>query len=197
VVVDAESLAAGKEVFETTCASCHNSDMSGGIGPSLVDAEWVHGAAPEQVQATITNGVIAKGMPAWGPVIGPEKVAQVAAYIVDTFEKTGLTPVAAAAAEEAAPVEAPAADADPLVAGEQLYTQYCVVCHGPSGEGTVTAPRLIDAEWLHGSELEQIMQVVSQGVEGKAMVAWEPVLGEAGVKQVATYVHHRANNPDE
>ncbi len=197
IVVNAETIAAGEEIYTTWCASCHMADMSGGIGPSLVDAEWIHGATPEQIQHTVTNGVLAKGMPAWGPQIGPESVAHVVAYVVHKFEETGLEPVAATADGEEEPAVLPDAEADPLEAGEKLYQQYCVACHGPEGEGTITAPSLVDDEWLHGSELEQIVHVVTNGIEGKAMVAWEPVLGEVGVNQVATFVHHRANKADE
>jgi len=198
VVVDAETIAAGKAIFETNCASCHGAALEGGIGPSLVDADWLHGSKPGAIQNTITNGVIEKGMPAWGPVLGGDKVAKVAAYVVDAFQKTGLTPNEVAA-EPVPPPEggAPDPEEDPLVAGEKLYGQYCVACHGPEGEGTVTAPSLVDDEWLHGSDMEQIVHTITNGVEGKAMVAWEPVLGEVGVKQVATFVHHRAFETDE
>jgi len=197
VVVNAETVAEGKVIYTTTCASCHGAEGGGGIGVSLVDAEWIHGAKPEQIQHTISSGVIEKGMPAWGPVLGPEKVSKVAAYVYDRFEKTGLEPVEVEGSAELEPVEVPAADADPLVAGEKIWTQYCVACHGPDGEGTVTAPSLVDDEWLHGSDMEQIVQVITNGIEGKAMVAWEPVLGEAGVRQVATFVHDRAHNGDD
>ncbi|MEN0064735.1 MAG: c-type cytochrome [Myxococcota bacterium] len=193
VVVDAASIAAGEVVFQQTCASCHKADGSGGIGPSLIDAEWRHGAEPEQVRTTITEGVVTKGMPAWGPVLGAQKIAHVAAFVVDLHAKSGagVVNVAPEPTTEAEP--APVVSSDPLVAGEALYQQYCVACHGPTGEGTATAPSLVDAEWLHGGELDQIANTVAHGIEGKAMVAWGPVLGDDGVQQVASFVHHRAN----
>jgi cytochrome c oxidase cbb3-type subunit 3 len=76
------SVQAGATVFAQTCASCHGVDLSGGIGPNLIDEEWIHGGDPEHVVATITDGVSAKGMPAWGPILGPAKVQQVAAYVI-------------------------------------------------------------------------------------------------------------------
>ena len=45
-------------------------------------ATWIHGSTPEEIVATITNGVAAKGMPTWGPILGNEKVGEVAAYII-------------------------------------------------------------------------------------------------------------------
>ena len=56
--------------------------LQGGIGPNLVDTTWIHGGTPEEIVATITNGVAAKGMPTWGPILGNEKVGEVAAYII-------------------------------------------------------------------------------------------------------------------
>ncbi len=77
-----ELAAAGKAVYQTNCVACHGPALKGGIGPDLTDEVWIHGGTPEQVVATITDGVAAKGMPTWGPILGPEKVRQVAAYVL-------------------------------------------------------------------------------------------------------------------
>ena len=47
-----------------------------------MDTVWIHGGKPEEIVHTITTGVAAKGMPTWGPILGPQKIAQVAAYIL-------------------------------------------------------------------------------------------------------------------
>jgi cytochrome c oxidase cbb3-type subunit III len=73
---------AGRATFQSTCASCHNAALTGGIGPSLVDAEWIHGGTPTEVLHTVNEGVLAKGMPNWGPVLGGKKVAEVTAFIL-------------------------------------------------------------------------------------------------------------------
>ena len=75
------TLASGRTTFETTCAACHKPDMTGLIGPNLVDREWIHGGSPMEVVKTITEGVLAKGMPAWGPLLGKQKIAEITAYI--------------------------------------------------------------------------------------------------------------------
>ncbi len=76
-----ESLAAGEEIFKANCVACHGSDMKGGIGPDLTDAEWIHGGELEDITRTVTEGVPEKGMLTWGPILGPEKVSQVAAFV--------------------------------------------------------------------------------------------------------------------
>jgi len=78
---DARVITAGKVTFDTTCAACHKPDMTGLIGPNLVDHEWIHGGAPMDSVKIIQEGVLAKGMPAWGPLLGKQKIAEVTAYI--------------------------------------------------------------------------------------------------------------------
>jgi cytochrome c oxidase cbb3-type subunit III len=80
--VTPELAAAGKVVYTTNCAACHGSELGGGIGPALNDGAWIHGGSADEVINTISTGVAAKGMPAWGPILGQERVNQVAAYIL-------------------------------------------------------------------------------------------------------------------
>jgi cytochrome c oxidase cbb3-type subunit 3 len=81
VVITPETVAAGKEIFMTNCIACHGMDLHGGIGPNLTDSEWIHGGKPEEIATTITTGVPAKQMPTWGPILGPQKIALVAAFV--------------------------------------------------------------------------------------------------------------------
>lgn len=83
-----EALASGKDVYDANCLACHGPTMEGGIGPSFVDEEWIHGGSLEDIIKVITNGVPEKGMITWGPVLGPQKIAAVAAYI----HENGNTP---------------------------------------------------------------------------------------------------------
>jgi cytochrome c oxidase cbb3-type subunit 3 len=82
LVMSEEAIEAGEDVFKANCVSCHGADMKGGIGPNLLDTVWIHGGTPEAIVNTITKGVPEKGMLTWGPILGPEKIAEVAAYVV-------------------------------------------------------------------------------------------------------------------
>jgi len=82
LVVTTETVSAGQAIFQANCVACHGANMLGGIGPNLLDTLWIHGGTPADIQHTITVGVPDKGMLTWGPILGPEKVAQVAAYLV-------------------------------------------------------------------------------------------------------------------
>jgi cytochrome c oxidase cbb3-type subunit III len=80
-VTAAGDATAGAVVFKTNCASCHLEDLTGKIGPNLIDDEWIHGGSLDDITRTITDGVPAKGMIGWGPILGPQAVADVAAYV--------------------------------------------------------------------------------------------------------------------
>jgi cytochrome c oxidase cbb3-type subunit 3 len=79
--LDPQVIAAGKATFDTTCVACHKPDMTGLIGPNLVDHEWIHGGNPMDAVKTINEGNLLKGMPAWGPLLGKQKISEVTAYI--------------------------------------------------------------------------------------------------------------------
>jgi len=71
----------GKTTFTSMCASCHRADGGGNIGPNLTDEWWIHGGAPLQILKTVNEGVLAKGMPAWGKMLKPDQLLAVVAYV--------------------------------------------------------------------------------------------------------------------
>jgi cytochrome c oxidase cbb3-type subunit 3 len=81
---DAELLSKGKQVFiSNACNSCHGADGGGNtVGPNLTDAYWLHGGDIKSIFKTIKDGVVEKGMPAWGKVMSPQDVRNVSFYIM-------------------------------------------------------------------------------------------------------------------
>jgi cytochrome c oxidase cbb3-type subunit III len=75
-------VAAGRATYQSTCASCHGGALAGGIGVNLVDHTWLHGDKPSDLLKTVNEGVLAKGMPNWGPVLGGKKVSEVVAFVL-------------------------------------------------------------------------------------------------------------------
>jgi len=82
--VSPAAVSAGKEIYAQNCVGCHGPELKGGIGPNLTDTTWIHGGSKAAILKTITEGVTEKGMPNWGQMIGPDKVAKVAAYVITT-----------------------------------------------------------------------------------------------------------------
>ena len=89
IAKDPATLAQGKDVFVSTCAPCHKPDGGGNIGPNLTDAYWIHGSKPTDIYRTVTEGVPAKGMPTWAPVLGEQRVEAVVAYVI-SIENTNV-----------------------------------------------------------------------------------------------------------
>lgn len=78
---DPAVLASGKTVYQRNCVACHKAAGEGGIGPNLTDEYWLHGGSIQDIYNTIKNGVPEKGMIAWGDVLSPSKMNDVASYI--------------------------------------------------------------------------------------------------------------------
>ena len=87
---DPARLEAAKGVFLATCAACHGQQGEGVIGPNLTDGYWIHGKEPGDLLKASIEGFPAKGMPAWGAIVGPEKAVQAAAYVF-TLRNRNLT----------------------------------------------------------------------------------------------------------
>lgn len=131
-----ERVAAGQVVFKTNCSPCHL-EGQGSIGPNLTDKFWLHGGDPQSIYNTIDKGVIEKGMVPWGPVLPPDDLLNVGAFVVslrntnmpgkapegepylaeggDAAAEGGAAPAEADAAPEG---DAPAEGGDAVEAGE-------------------------------------------------------------------------------
>ena len=90
VVSDASSVTAGREVFASKCVACHMESGQGSIGPNLTDAFWIHGTGRlMDVYNVVSEGVVAKGMPAWSRQLTPAELRQVVAF-VGTLRNTNI-----------------------------------------------------------------------------------------------------------
>jgi cytochrome c oxidase cbb3-type subunit 3 len=78
---DPGKLALGKATFTTTCSVCHGADGGGVIGPNLADDYYLHGGQPLELLKTVSEGVLAKGMPPWGKTLKPDQLVAVVAYV--------------------------------------------------------------------------------------------------------------------
>ncbi len=75
-----EAVTTGKRLFgQYNCSGCH-SNGGGGMGPALMDDEWIYGGRLEQIHQTMIEGR-PNGMPAWGGKIPDEQLWQIAAYV--------------------------------------------------------------------------------------------------------------------
>lgn len=117
-----ESIAAGKALFEGTCANCHGIDGSGANGPNIRDAGTSLG--PEALYQTLHTGVMGSGMPSFAS-LGEEKLWQLVDYVSSFGRAPGET-----------------ATGDPQK-GKAIYdANGCSSCHMIDGQGGSSGPDL-------------------------------------------------------
>jgi cytochrome c oxidase cbb3-type subunit 3 len=61
------------------CVECH-AHGGGGIGPALIDEEWIYGSSSPQIVATLIQGR-PNGMPSFRNILTEEQMWQTAAYV--------------------------------------------------------------------------------------------------------------------
>jgi cytochrome c oxidase cbb3-type subunit III len=72
----------GKSVYISKCAACHGPEMQGLIGPNLTDEFWLNGQGKlSGIAGVIRQGVLEKGMPAWGEQLKESEVKGLVVYI--------------------------------------------------------------------------------------------------------------------
>jgi len=166
---DPAALNIGRNLFLNNCAACHGSDGGGAPGfPNLTDNDWLWGADPDTVVATISNGRVAV-MPAWGAALGTRGVEDVLDYVYSLHG-----------------VQLTAGDA---AAGKVKFGELCAACHGPDGRGNpaLGTPNLTDQVWLNGGALDTVRETIEKGRNG-TMPAHAARLGETRIKLLAAYV---------
>lgn len=83
---NADAVAEGKRLyFKWNCYGCHGAQGGGGMGPSLIDAEWRYGGDDASVFETIKNGR-PKGMPVWGDKLSDDEIWKVIAYVRSLYK---------------------------------------------------------------------------------------------------------------
>jgi len=70
------------------CAGCH-ANGGGGMGPPLMDDEWIYGSSPDQIYSTIVQGR-PNGMPSFAGKIPSPQIWQLVTYVRSL---SGLTPM--------------------------------------------------------------------------------------------------------
>jgi cytochrome c oxidase cbb3-type subunit 3 len=77
---NAYGVSEGKRLYnQFNCSGCHFQG-GGGIGPPLMDAQWIYGSAPENIFETIVEGR-PNGMPSFRGKLGTDQVWQLVAYV--------------------------------------------------------------------------------------------------------------------
>lgn len=119
----------------------------------------------------------------------------------DRKEAPRSTPVGAAARDMSAPL--PKGLAGDAVKGAAFYMQNCATCHGASGDGRGPRAYFINPKprnFLHEASRHELnrpalFQAIAQGKLGTEMPAWNKVLNEQEIANVAEFVFQRFIRP--
>lgn len=76
-----EYMSAVEGTFIGKCASCHGASGGGLVGPNLTDDAYIHVQTLPDIYTTIEQGVVLKGMPAWGRQMQQTELVLLSAYV--------------------------------------------------------------------------------------------------------------------
>ncbi|MEO0062949.1 MAG: hypothetical protein RLZZ08_1509 [Pseudomonadota bacterium] len=177
------AVSGGRAAFKVNCVQCHGAGAAGSAGyPNLNDDDWLWGGDLKTIETTLTHGIRQPGdnatrmsmMPAFGGILTPAQISQVAGHVLSLSGK-----------------------AQPNAAGAQIFAENCAVCHGADGKGgrQFGAPNLADAIWLYSGKKADIAAQISEPRHG-VMPAWNTRLDPVTIKMIAAYVHSLGGGED-
>lgn len=122
----AEKIKLGKQIINQSCIYCHQPDAIGkpGVGPSLINKEFLSIASDKFLAGTIREGRSGTGMPPFGH-LGKDKINAVVAYL----RSNATLPSRHKEIAKQAKAKGNARE------GKKLYSSICLSCHGPNGSG--------------------------------------------------------------
>jgi mono/diheme cytochrome c family protein len=95
MAVSPDSIAAGKQVFQKLCATCHGINGEGGAGndlipaaPNLTDDKWDHGSTDGEIFDVVKNGVAPDfNMVPWKDKLKDEEIWNIVNYLRSIAKK--------------------------------------------------------------------------------------------------------------
>ncbi|MCF8209965.1 MAG: cytochrome-c oxidase, cbb3-type subunit III [Rhodoferax sp.] len=172
---DPQARAIGERLFMNNCSQCHGSDARGSKGfPSLADADWLWGGAPENIKETLHKGRIGNMPPMAAAVGSADDVKNVANYVLSLSNSPH--------------------DSVRAQLGKEKFA-VCAACHGPDGKGmqALGSANLTDSIWLHGFGEAAITAMINEGKMNQ-MPAQGDKLTEGQIHVLAGYVWGLSNN---
>ena len=82
----------------------------------------------------------------------------------------------------------PAPTAAEVASAEEIYKTKCAVCHTPDGNSPIPNMNFADGEWRHGSSIKDVMQTITNGVQGTAMMPFKGQFSEGEIAALARKV---------
>ncbi len=74
-----------------------------------------------------------------------------------------------------------------LAAGKETWVKICAACHLADGGGLV-GPNMTDNYWIHGNTVEDLYNVVTNGVIEKGMLSYKQQLSDEARLEVVSFI---------
>ena len=84
---DAAAIQEGRKLWRKTgCYSCHGGVAEGGVGPSLIDDEWIYKPTDKTLFKAISEGRKGTVMVSWSKELDPDQIWKVVAFIRSLYQ---------------------------------------------------------------------------------------------------------------
>jgi len=159
--VSAGDSSRGEPLYQAYCARCHGRHGEGGIGPAILNPDFLAAANDQFLSGTIKHGRSHTPMFGWsqaGIRLPDSTIANLITYM--------------RSASKVAPRQIyPGAVRGRPQHGQELYNEFCRDCHGSNGEGK-KAPALNNQEFLNAATNGFLLATITLGRPGTAMPVW-------------------------
>jgi cytochrome c oxidase cbb3-type subunit 3 len=154
----------GELLYHYLCSRCHGEFGEGGIGPAILNKDFLAAASDDFLRITIAEGRSHTPMFGWAKNFqGKERLGTQEISHLISFMRTG--------AERELDYIYPGATLGKAEEGKILFQTYCAECHGVSGEG-LRAPALNNQELLNAATNGYLLANISLGRAGTEMPSW-------------------------
>ena len=171
---DNNAMVIAEHLFMNHCAQCHGSDAQGSKGfPNLTDNDWLYGGTSERIIESISKGRSGIMPPMSSAVGSKQDVENLAHYVLSLSNSPH--------------------DKHKAEIGKGKFS-VCAACHGSDGKGNlqIGSPNLSDKIWLHGSGLNNIVEMINKG-KNNQMPAQDLKFNITQIKLLSAYVHKLSN----
>ena len=86
---DSSSAADGNELYKLHCATCHGTDLRGGMSKSLLDGVWQFGDGRGYVTRNIRDGIPNLGMPSFEKTLTEDEIGSIVDYLYEAEAAAG------------------------------------------------------------------------------------------------------------
>ncbi len=176
----------GKESFDTMCSQCHGTQGQGGVGPAILNIDFLKSASDDFLYQSITNGREGSAMQSW--IKRSQGMAQLKEPAINSIvaylrSRENIRPRF---------IYSNIVAGSPTV-GKVMFEGMCASCHGMKGEG-IHGPSLNNQEFLNAATNGFLQGTIAQGRSGTAMRSWAKgsqgyeELNEVQINDVISYI---------